>query len=135
MQISHKRPPNYDKIVKVLPSASRLRSSILFCYGHTIYTLSYKPISPHLIAHEKVHCDRQGEDIEGWWDKYLNDPKFRFYEELLAHRAEYQSMVSDNANRLQKRSALKIVSKRLSSKLYGANSISVKQAQGLILNA
>lgn len=111
-------PPNYTEICKVFPAA-RNRGTI-FAYGDKIYVPSGNDISHHLKVHEAVHGIRQKEiGVEFWWDKYLTDWRFRYHEELMAHRAEYLSMIRGEANRNQRRMALKLVASRLASPLYG----------------
>ena len=113
-------PPNHAEIIKVFPAARR--PGIIFAYGDKIYVPSGNELSHHLKVHEAVHCIRQKElGVEFWWDKYLTDWRFRYHEELMAHRAEYLSMIRGNPNRNMKRTALKIVAQRLASPLYGNN--------------
>jgi len=50
-----------------------------------------------MIAHEEVHIHRQaGVGAQCWWDKYISDPEFRYYEELLAHAAEFKTQRAGN---------------------------------------
>lgn len=116
MKVIEGVPPNYDKIKEKMNPPARA----IFCYGGTIYAPVGADITPELHAHEQVHCTRQGEDIEGWWDQYLVDPQFRFDEELLAHKAEYAAYLAGrNPNRASRRRVLKVIAKRLSGPLYG----------------
>ncbi len=111
-------PPNYAEICKVFPAARG--TGTIFAYGDKIFVPNGKEISHHLKVHEAVHCIRQKElGVEFWWDRYLTDWRFRYNEELLAHRAEYRSMIRGEANRNQRRMALKAVAQRLASPLYG----------------
>lgn len=112
------RPPNFDKIVKVFPMARG--PLVIFSYAPYIYSPSLRPIDPSLIAHENIHIARQHKiGVEDWWDKYLTDFDFRFYEELLAHRAEYR-VLSVNAKTFKQQCvALRIVAKKLAAPLYG----------------
>jgi hypothetical protein len=116
MQIIKAYPPNFFQIIKSIPSARR--NGVIFAYGDKIYAPNLKDkLSTHLIEHEKIHGERQLKlGIETWWKSYLTDIGFRYHEELLAHRAEYKSMIECGFNPL---AALKIVSMRLSSPLYG----------------
>jgi len=112
------RPPNFDAILSVFPMAAK--PGVVFAYGDKIYVPSGKALSPELIDHENIHCARQLEiGVELWWDKYLSDVNFRYFEELLAHRAEYQCMIARAPNRTARRLALKVVAQKLSSRLYG----------------
>lgn len=62
-------------------------SGIAIAYGDTIY--SKNPIPDDLHAHEEVHLRRQAEvGIEEWWNRYLEDPKFRLKEEVMAYAAQ-----------------------------------------------
>lgn len=117
MKVVKQYPPNFKQIVEVFPKARS--KGVIFAYGDLIYApTSNRGIDPHLLAHESIHGRRQLEiGIEKWWYLYLNDRDFRHYEELLAHRAEYESMVESGWN---KDAALKLVSKRLCSGLYGS---------------
>ena len=117
MQIVKNFPPNHVQICDAIPAARR--PGVVFAYGDTIYVPNGKDISHHLKVHEAVHGIRQKEiGVEFWWDKYLNDMRFRYHEELMAHRAEYLSMICGQANRNQRRAALKTVAQRLASPLY-----------------
>lgn len=126
MEIIASRPPNFAAIVKVFPFAANY--GVIFAYYPNIYVPSGRELPPQLIAHESVHIQRQKDmGVELWWDKYLADTAFRYNEELLAHQAEYKSLIENATCRQQRRSALKIVAKRLTSQLYGGL-VSVKQA-------
>lgn len=118
MEVVKGFPPNYQEIIKVFPQARRV--GILFAYGDKIYTPHGVEVSHHLKVHEAVHGIRQKElGVEFWWERYLSDVRFRYYEELLAHAAEYDSMIRGATSRNQRRAALKIVATRLASPLYG----------------
>ena len=68
--------------------------------------------------------------MAAWWRVYLMNRRFRLAEETLAHRAEYRYL-KIHGSRLQRRSALSKVSKRLSSNLYGGL-VKKSQARDLI---
>lgn len=114
MKIVHEFPPNIEEIRKVFP----LQGYEMFAYGDTIYHPEGTKLPQYLIDHEEVHEKQQGDDVEGWWARYLVDPKFRFEMELEAHRAEYRSMIV-GADRRIRRFALKLVAKKLAAPLYG----------------
>lgn len=132
MKIDHRYPPNFATIAAAIPAARR--PGVIFAYEDTIFApTSGGPITPHLIAHEKVHGERQkAQGVEQWWNQYLVDLDFRYNEELLAHRAEYQSMISDAPNRQQRRACLKMISKRLASSLYGCGRSAEKCAADIL---
>lgn len=111
-------PPNYDKIVAAIPAAGESREAI-FCYGSKVYApFIDKGVGPELVAHEFVHAKRQGDDPEGWWDRYLVDVQFRLDEELAAHKAEYAYIAAHNS-RPYRRHMMTVIAKRLSGPIYG----------------
>lgn len=118
MNIVNSAPPNYKDIVSVFPAAAK--PGVIFTYGDTIYNPSGGPISDPLMAHEGIHCGRQGTEVKKWWSKYLVDPEFRLAEELPAHRAEYRAFKTICSDRNAINSYLIEVANRLSSPLYGA---------------
>ena len=127
MQIVKGRPPNFEKILAVFPAASG--NKVLFCYGNKIYSPSGDPIPVWLVAHEEVHCLQQGDDVEGWWDKYLADPAFRFTQELPAHRHEWRVwLMTAHRSRGDRRLMMAAIASRLAGPLYGrmVNSSSAK---------
>jgi len=120
MEIVKQRPPNFSEIAKVFKGA--WAPGVIFAYNNKIYNPSGFDLSPALIAHESVHCERQGmteEECLVWWNHYLTSKDFRYHEELLAHRAEYNRMLEDANNFKKRQLALKIVSKKLAAPLYG----------------
>ena len=121
----------YPPMIDAIDAAFNVRGkTIFYAWGNVIYNPKGADIPPELLAHEQVHGDRQGSDVEGWWRKYIADPEFRLAEELCAHHVEYCYALT-HGNRLLRRKALKVVSKRLASPMYG-RMISEKQAKDLI---
>lgn len=111
------RPPNFEEIAAVFPGAHG--ESVIFAYGDEIYNPSGQELPPELIAHELVHCERQkAMGLKAWWDQYLVDAKFRYEEELLAHKAEYQKLREMYGRRVKKQ-ALEHVASKLAAPLYG----------------
>lgn len=132
IEILSGRPPNFDAIARVLPAAHK--SNTIFTYGHIIYVADGKPLPGSLIAHETVHVQQQwlaGRDE--WWDRYLHDIKFRFQQELAAHRMEYIVAMKEG-NRQARRRAEKTIAQRLAGPLYG-KVCSVTRAKELICGA
>lgn len=120
-------PPNFSLIREAFPRS--INPGVIFSYGDTIYVPSGNKVPPDLIAHEEVHGKRQvNMGINEWWNSYIYNIKFRYHEELLAHRAEYKYFVDRGLNRAQRRSALVRIARRLSSALYGFT-ISFEQAK------
>lgn len=151
MKIVNELPPNIGQITSVFGDKALTRG-ILFCWGDTIYNPSATDIPGQLLAHEKVHSDRQLElgkiydseyggdpmsepelyrvGAEQWWIRYLEDSSFRLEEELLAHQVEYKYFSLDHP-RNQRRLYLNAIAKRLSSSLYG-NCVTFSKAKQLI---
>lgn len=113
MKILTMFPPNYWQINAAFNVRGR---PVIFCYGDTIYNPKRIKVGPDLIAHESVHSVQQDRDPAAWWQRYIDDPRFRLHEEIAAHRAEYR--VSGERHE---------IARRLSSGLYG-NLISFDQA-------
>lgn len=133
MKIIIERPPNFAEIARVFPMA--YNHGVIFAFHDAIYNPFNNKIPPELLAHEAVHLARQGGTVEGalaWWEKYMTDAAFRYNEELLAHRAEYQALIEMNPARPFRRRAIKETAKRLASPLYG-RMISVNRAMEDIL--
>jgi hypothetical protein len=113
------RPPNYDKIVAVLPGAAQ--PGVMFAYDGKVYFPGGKgPLTRELDAHERVHLDRQAKvGLTEWWNDYLASPVFRNYEEFLAHRAEYEMYCRRHLNPVKRAQYLRMIAGRMASPLYG----------------
>jgi len=133
MEERYEYPPNIEEIVAVLPEAKK--GAVFFSWGpEVVYNPKRVELSPELIAHENVHGKRQGtteESIRSWWVGYLADPHFRFNEELLGHRAEYQVFCEHVTDRNLRYRFVSAIAKRLASKLYGSL-VTFAEARSLI---
>lgn len=120
LEVVDARPPNFDEIVKALPHAAD--PGVMFAYGDKVYFPGGKgPLTRELDAHERVHLDRQDKiGVTEWWRDYLTSPEFRYVEELLAHRAEYQTYCKRHINPVKRSQFLRQVARRLASPLYAA---------------
>ena len=122
-------PPNF----KAINDKFSVRGKpVLFCYGDKIYNPMKIVIPPELIAHEEVHSKSQLQmGVKLWWDLYIKDKLFRLEEEIEAHRAEYQYLLSTQPNGLDRKayesSFAKPIIERLSGPLYG-NMITYEKA-------
>ena len=116
MRIIFERPPNFAEILAAFPRASQ--PTVIFCYGDAIYNPSRCTISEALIAHETAHSIRHGLDPEGWWRRYIADPRFRLNEEVIAHAAEYMVACRGKA-RPGRRVDLRAIAEKLADPLYG----------------
>ena len=128
MNIVSGRPPNFEKIAAVFPAARR--PGVVFTYGETVYVTGDAVLPVQLEVHEGVHIEQQkliGRDV--WWDRYLANGRFRFQEELTAHRAEYRALCKISKSLGKKH--LYFIADRLSSPLYGGV-CTLKQARKAI---
>ena len=116
MKIVKEFPPIYDKIKEKFTLSGRE----IFAWGNIIYNPGEGELGPELIAHEKIHKKQQGNDIEGWWEKYLADDNFRFKQELEAHQMEYKEFCKLNKDRNIRHRYLVYLGGRLSSPVYGS---------------
>lgn len=129
MKILIEFPPNYDEIVDKFPFVKTLKT-VAFCYGDILYNPYNGPVEEHLLVHEKTHTKQQGNDVKGWWKRYLNDAKFRFDQELEAYQNQYR-YYANHHNRDATRWFLKMIATDLSSAMYG-NVVNFEQAKELI---
>lgn len=116
MKIVVGRPPNFEAIAAVFPAARRLET--IFTYGETVYISHDHQLPIWLIEHENVHIAQQETGPECWWQTYLANKAFRFQQELVAHRKEYEVLIA-NGNRILRRRAAQAISGRLAGPLYG----------------
>src|SRR3990167_7609819 len=86
LKIVQEQPPIIDKLGKVF----RLPEGAVFTFGNVLYNPSGNLIDNALMKHEEAHSIRQGKNPDEWWRRYLSDDKFRFGEELLAYKIQYQ---------------------------------------------
>lgn len=119
MKIVHSMPPNIDAIFKRF-GQENIGPDVVFAYGDTLYVpREGVEIPDHLMAHEETHQRQQGDDVEGWWKRYLEDDLFRLNQEIEAYRNQYQFMKSAGYGRAERRRMLDILARDLSSKIYG----------------
>lgn len=128
MRIVNERPPVWEAACALWPIADK---KVIFCWGDIIYNPNGAVVGPSLVAHEKVHRDRQGDRVEAWWERYLTDARFRLDEEIPAHQAEYDWFKKSLKNRDQIALELLYIAEKLASPIYG-NLVSVQRAVGLI---
>lgn len=85
MKIVEDYPPNYELIKLALGDQPKA----LFCYGDTIYNPSKRTVTPDLEAHEMIHQEQQGSDIDGWYARYVTDREFRLEQEIHAYGRQW----------------------------------------------
>lgn len=129
MKIVKGHPPNYKKITDTF----KIGKNVVFTYGDTLYSPGDGEIPAHLMAHEERHSIQQAKmGVEEWWDKYLEDEKFRLEQELEAYQDQYV-VLKERYGRAYRRDILKKISKDLASPMYGSI-ISTEEAKELITN-
>ncbi len=113
------RPPNFDRILTRFPKAAE--PGVIFAYGGKIYNPGGGSIPLALLAHEEVHLNNQDTfGSDEWWERYLTEDQFRYYEELLAHAQEYRVQLAYiDGDRNKKAKLLTSTARRLVAELYG----------------
>lgn len=113
MEVRIERPPLWADIDTKFHVAGK---KVIFSWGDIIYNPEGITIPPELFVHEKVHGIRQLSgtgDVLDWWHHYIQNEDFRYAEELLAHRAEYEFLAQglrdrNSLNRLLVRTAARL---------------------------
>lgn len=85
-------PPNFQAI----DAKFRVRGKpVIFAYGDVIFNPMCTSVPAPLVVHEQVHGDRQSwlGGPAKWWERYIDDPQFRFREEVVAHIAEFETLL------------------------------------------
>lgn len=87
-------PPNgiYEKARDMF--GVDFRQGVVFTVGDTIHSQTW-PLSPDLLIHEKTHVTQQNNYDGGayaWWDRYFEDPYFRYVQEIEAYRNQYKAL-------------------------------------------
>lgn len=133
MKIIKAYPPNWTELTKHFPIKGK--QGILYAWGDTLYNPNGVPVTPWIMAHEEVHGWRQNHGwtaVDKWWERYVNDNAFRFTEELDAHKEEWRQFAWAHEIERTRLSYLDLISKRLSSPLYGSL-VSYDEAKRLIV--
>lgn len=88
--IGVQKAPIFSWLKKTFPIDEKIT---LLTYGDAIYVPFDGALTPDLRIHELNHCRQQGfnqADASNWWEKYLNEPEFRYSQELEAYREQYK---------------------------------------------
>lgn len=120
MFVDHSFPPNFKAIDERF-SITKNDYRPIFAYGPKIYNPYYAPIGTELFAHEAIHSQRQGNDPEGWWRRYIAEDQFRLAEEVFAHIAEGEVLLAKAKDRNHRRRINKYIIRRLCFPMYGYN--------------
>lgn len=115
MKFSKTKPPIFDKLKKAF--GVEWGKGLVIAYKDTIY--HSEPLDPSVIIHEQVHLIRQGKDPDLWYEHYIRDKKFRFGEELLAYRAQYDYLRDVVSDRNEVARHLFRLASALSGPMYG----------------
>lgn len=110
MKFSKETPPIWDRLEKTF--GVKWGGNLCVTYGDTVH--HSVPLNAHVIVHESVHSRRQ-KDPADWWEHYFRDSKFRFWEELLAFRAQYQFLEKTTRDRNELARCLLLLASDLSS--------------------
>ena len=116
MNVVIAQPPNVAEIDRVFPGRGK---NVIFAWGDTIYNPGGVHVPRHLQAHEGAHSDRQRtRGVEAWWRSYLDDPEFRYREEVVGHAAEYLSQAIGQYDRNRHARLLMTTTGRLLAPFY-----------------
>jgi len=104
--------------------------NVVFTVGDTIHAKN--EMSEDLIEHEKTHIKQQTEmGVEKWWNRYFEDSRFRYTQEIEAYRNQYKCFCTITKNRSKKFNFLKKIATDLSGRMYG-NVVGLNEAVNLI---
>lgn len=131
VNFSNVPPPIYHLVVeKFGEDAVSFENGTIFTYGNTIHARD--PIPKDWLEHEMVHVRQQEEmGAKSWWAKYLEDPTFRFEQELEAYRAQAKYLDGHIGDDNQLYKAKLNLARYLSSSMYG-NIVSTTYALQMI---
>lgn len=125
--IKNEFPPNIEELKKYFPIDESTKP--FFSYGEIVYNPFGVDIPDDYLVHESVHAKQQGNDIEGWWTRYLNDIPFRIEQEVEAYGTQLSWIKNNDPIYINKR--LESFAFALSGELYQAG-ISFQEAQTMI---
>lgn len=95
-------PPTEDMPKSVKTAISKIWKKIPsnvsdICYTYGAVCFSPRQLTKDLIVHESVHTEQQSRDKlspDLWWERYGDDSKFRYEQELEAYRAQYKYILA-----------------------------------------
>lgn len=134
VEISSEKPPQWILDAVKKKWGVEWESRVIFTYGELITTY-HGEMTEDFIPHEMTHVRQQAEYPGGkdaWWQRYLEDDKFRLEQELEAYRNQYQWLLKNPlVNKQERFENLKWYAVSLSGSMYG-NIVSFFQAMSLI---
>ncbi len=138
MKIVKGYPPN----IEAIRAKFALSEYVIFTYGGVIYQPGSGVIPLDLMVHEETHEIQQMnfKSPDEWWDKYLDDEKFRLDQEVEAYRRQYEFYKDSKCTKpggkireVRLRKFLLKVARDLSGPIYG-NLVPMSEAKKLIKN-
>jgi len=130
MEIVYTYPPNYKKIAAAFNITSH--ENVIFTYGNQLFVPAGERIviDKPLMKHEETHARQQRDmGVEEWWERFLEEPGFRFQQELEAYRQQYRAMAGLPLE--QRLGYLDHISNDLSGEIYG-NMVTFDEAKAAI---
>lgn len=117
MKYSTEPPPIYERANKLW--GVTMEDNVVFTYGDICHCKDGS-IPAWLEAHEIVHTKQQGDSPAEWWERYFEDPTFRFGQELEAYKAQYKFILSTVKDRNAQFRWLNKFATDLAGSMYGA---------------
>lgn len=115
MKIIHEKPNIYDRLKERFNID--WDDGIIITYGEHVYCKFALP--PEKIIHEEVHTNQQKESPNEWWNKYIDDPKFRLDQEIEAYLAEAKFIKKTVKDREKSFRLIRNICIDISSPIYG----------------
>lgn len=115
MKIVNTFPPNIEKIREKF----QIFPNTVFTYGDTLHNPMGGYIDAYLMTHEETHVKQQGDNVEEWWNKYLEDNQFRFKQEVEAYHNQYAHFCRNKKDLVKQNKFLSLIASDLSGPMYG----------------
>lgn len=88
------------------------------------------------MAHEVRHAEQQEEmGTERWWQRYIEDDRFRYSQEIEAYSAQYRSFCEENKDRNRRARFLSSLARELTQPLYGFSGVTFDDARAGIASS
>lgn len=133
MRVVHEPPPKRVFQACIDKFGASWDDGVIWAYGNAIHS-KYPIRDKSLYAHEGTHLEQQQTiGVVKWWDQYLEDPEFRFSQELEAYQAQWQWIKKNLRSREEQVVRLSRLAKDFSSPMYG-NIVTYQEALTRIKN-
>lgn len=121
----HERPPVWQACADKFGEENI--ATAIFAYGDTIFNPAGMHVDAPMAMHEMVHMRQQKQMAQGvhdrgpvrWWAHYLDDPRFRYEEEVEAYGAQLRAYSREHRNREHRSMYLRGLATSLTSPMYG----------------